>query len=59
MVWATDRLYPHTLGGLAECYLAGIPFYRNQVLGDALYTIAIFGGYAVLNRLYQPARQAA
>ena len=59
MVWATDRLYPHTMAGLSACYLAGIPFYRNQVLGDACYTVAIFGGYAVLNRLRQPARQAA
>jgi len=59
MVWATGQLYPHTLGGLTECYLAGIPFYRNQVLGDAVYTVAIFGGYAALNRWWQPARQAA
>ena len=27
--------------------------------GDAIYTVAIFGGYAVLNRLFQPLRQAA
>ncbi len=58
MFWATDRLYPLTIGGLSECYLAGIPFYRNQVLGDAVYTVAIFGGYAILNRLCQPAPQA-
>ncbi len=59
MVWATERLYPHTIGGLSECFLAGIPFYRNQVLGDAVYTVAIFGGYALLNRLCQPAQEAA
>ena len=58
VAWATDGLYPLTIGGLSECYLAGIPFYRNQVLGDAVYTVAIFGGYAILNRLCQPARQA-
>jgi hypothetical protein len=59
MVWATEHLYSHTLAGLSECFLAGVPFYRNQVLGDAVYTVAIFGGYAILNRLCQPARQAA
>jgi hypothetical protein len=59
MFWATDRWYPLTIGGLSECYLAGIPFYRNQLLGDAVYTVAIFGGDAILNRLCQPARQAA
>jgi hypothetical protein len=59
MVWATSQMYPHTIGGLSACYLAGIPFYRNQVLGDAFYTVALFGGYAVIHRLYQPAREAA
>jgi len=59
MVWATGALYPHTMAGLSACYLAGIPFYRNQVLGDVVYTVAIFGGYAALNHLRQPVRQAA
>jgi hypothetical protein len=59
MVWATGQMYPHTIGGLSACYLAGIPFYRNQGLGDAFYSLAIFGGYAVIHRLSQPARQAA
>jgi len=59
MVWGTGQMYPHTLGGLSACYLAGIPFYQNQVLGDAFYTLTIFGGYAVIHRLYQPARQAS
>ena len=59
MVWATNHLYPHTTAGLSACYLAGIPFFRNQVLGDAVYTVAIFGGHAIVNRLCQPAQQAA
>lgn len=59
MVWATGEMYPHTIGGLSTCYVAGIPFYQNQVLGDAFYTLAIFGGYAVIHHLYQPARQAS
>jgi hypothetical protein len=59
MVWATRSLYPHTLGGLAASYVAGMPFYQNQLLGDAFYTLAIFGGYACLVRLFRPERQAA
>src|ERR1700691_2989636 len=54
MVWATGNVYPHMIGGLSACFLAGIPFYRNQILGDAFYTAAIFGGYALIDRLYQP-----
>ena len=57
MVWATQALYPHTTAGLMASYVAGIPFYRNQLLGDAFYTLAMFGGYALLSRLLQPARQ--
>ncbi len=57
MVWAIGTLYPHTIAGLMTSYLAGIPFYRNQLLGDAFYTLAMFGGYALLNRLARPAQQ--
>lgn len=56
MFWAASGWYPHTLAGLSASYVAGIPFYANQALGDALYTIAIFGGYAVLSQVWQPVR---
>jgi len=59
MVWATGRLYPNTLAGLAACFTAAIPFYQNQLAGDALYTVALFGGYALLKRGFHPAQQAA
>ncbi|HEV8416814.1 MAG TPA: DUF6580 family putative transport protein [Bryobacteraceae bacterium] len=58
MVWATSQLYPRTVAGLTESYVAGIPFYQNQLLGDAFYTFAMFGGYALLRRFLQPAQQA-
>ena len=57
MVWAAGRLYPHTLAGLAACFVAAIPFYQNQVLGDAFYTLVLFGGYALLQSRFQPIRQ--
>lgn len=59
MVWATGRIYPNTLAGLAACFAAGIPFYQNQIAGDAFYTLAIFGGYALLKRSFRPLHQAA
>jgi len=57
MVWATEALYPHTIAGLTASYIAGIPFYQNQLMGDAFYTLAMFGGYALLTRFLQPVRQ--
>jgi hypothetical protein len=59
MFWATSLWYPHTVAGLSACFLGAIPFYQNQILGDAFYTAAIFGGYAALSRYCQPVRQAA
>jgi hypothetical protein len=59
MVWATGSMYPHTTSGLWACFLAGLPFYRNQILGDAFYTAATFGGYALTQRLCEPTGEAA
>jgi uncharacterized protein DUF6580 len=60
MVWATGQLYPHTASGLMACYTAGIPFYQNQAMGDAFYTVGIFSGYAALSHFFfRPQRQAA
>jgi len=59
MFWVASGWYPRTAAGLSTSYLAAIPFYQNQLLGDAFYSIAIFGGYAALSRLLPPVRQAA
>ena len=45
-VWLGD-MYPHTPGGLADCYIAALPFYRNQIVGDLAFTTALFGLHAV------------
>jgi hypothetical protein len=50
--WAGGVLYPRTLAGLAACYAAGIPFYRNQLAGDVFYVLLMFGGYAAIARLW-------
>ena len=50
--WATGHLYPLTGSGLAVCYAAAIPFFRNSLLGDIAFTAILFGGVALLeNRL--------
>jgi hypothetical protein len=59
MVWATSGMYPRTMTGLAACFTAAIPFFQNQFAGDAVYTLALFGGYALLRRSFHPAHQAA
>ena len=59
MVWLTYSLYPHTLAGLGACYAAALPFFQNQLLGDAFYTVALFGGHAIMSRLWLPQPQTA
>ena len=43
-VWAFGDLYPGTLQGLAECYIAALPFLDRTVLGDLAWCAALFGG---------------
>ncbi|MGH6728321.1 MAG: DUF6580 family putative transport protein [Pseudolabrys sp.] len=43
-VWAFGTLYPHTLQGLTQCYVAALPFLDKTVLGDLFWTAVLFGG---------------
>ncbi len=53
-------LYPATLGGLAECYVAALPFFRNTLLGDLAFNGLMFGSYYWLrHRQLAPAAGAA
>jgi hypothetical protein len=47
-VWAGGHLYPRTGAGLASCYLAAIPFFRNSLIGDMAFAALLFGGFALL-----------
>jgi hypothetical protein len=41
--WAAwSDLYPRSFAGVMESYTAGLPFFRNSVEGDLLFTIAMF-----------------
>lgn len=49
-VWASGY-YPLTFAGLAECYAAAIPFFRNTLTSDVLFVGVLFGGHALASRL--------
>ena len=42
-VWFSSGMYTKDIGGLIACYTAGIPFFKNTVLGDLVYSAALFG----------------
>ncbi len=56
-VWLVYDAYPENFAGLLESYIAGIPFFRNSLLGDLGYSFALFGLAEVLKKysLIQPA----
>lgn len=54
--WAVTAQYPKTPAGLAACFSAAVPFFRNTLLGDLLFTGLLFGGFALLERRF-PALQ--
>jgi hypothetical protein len=54
--WYNSQLYPQTLAGLTECYLAGVPFYRGTLVGDLFFSALIFGVHAIV---FRPARHLA
>jgi hypothetical protein len=35
-VWLIGGLYPHTLNGLTQSYIMGLPFYRTMIIGNAI-----------------------
>lgn len=46
-VWFEGRLYDRTLSGLLSSYYNALPFFRNTLLGDLVYTGLLFGAYVV------------
>jgi hypothetical protein len=58
-VWAVGGIYPHDLGGLAACYVAGLAFFRHSLLGDLFYAGLLFGAHAWLSRTVFPAERVA
>jgi hypothetical protein len=55
-MWASGY-YPRTGVGLLECYTAALPFFRNTLASDVIYSAALFGGHALLSRWF-PQRNA-
>lgn len=42
-VWSSTAMYPKDFDGLMICYTAGLPFFRNTLMGDLVYTGVLFG----------------
>lgn len=49
-VWMNGGLYAPGISGLIESYAAGLPFFRNSLMGDVFFTFALFGTYELTRR---------
>lgn len=59
MWYSTLSAYPMTPAGLVQCYINGLPFLAQTLLGDMLYTALIFGAAHLVESMGQansPAR---
>lgn len=44
---ALPGMYPATMEGILQSYSAGVPFFRNSLIGDIFYSALLFGGFAL------------
>ena len=51
-VWAFGTMYPHTLSGLDLSYTMALPFFRNTLIGDVLYTTVLVGGFEAVSQFF-------
>ncbi len=56
-VWVGSAMYPRSWSGLAACYAAAVPFYRNDLASTAIVCGLAFG-LPVLVRRYSAAHAA-
>ena len=47
-VWLSNMMYPKSLLGLIECYTLAIPFFGNALIGDLIYSVALFTSYSLV-----------
>jgi len=47
-VWWLLGTYPPTWGGLITCYAAGLPYLGSTIVGDVIFSTALFGGWALV-----------
>jgi hypothetical protein len=49
--WYADiSLYPLTWAGTVASYTAALPFFGNQLSGDLIFNILLFGSYYLINK---------
>ena len=57
-MWILSPLYSKDISGLAACYIAAIPFFQYNILGDLLFGGILFGIFASLQIMFSSLAKA-
>jgi hypothetical protein len=54
-VWITNTGYlrAKTLGGLMQCYVDGLPFYKTSIYGTLIFSVVLFSSYYFITKREQ------
>lgn len=51
-IWAYETIYPKNIDGLLACYISAIPFLKNTIMGDLMYSGIMFGVFEYVKFKY-------
>ena len=58
-VWALGTMYPKNWAGLADCFIAAIPFFRNTLTSDLFYSALLFGSLMLVEKRWPKLAETA
>lgn len=47
-----SSLYPRNIAGIMSSYTAGLPFFRNMLFSNVVFSIVLFGGFYLLSKRF-------
>ena len=47
-----STMYPHNLAGIFSSYAAGLPFFKNMLIGNLVFSGILFGSYNMILKKY-------
>jgi hypothetical protein len=51
-VWMGGHLYPKTWQGLVTCYVAAIPYIKNMLIGNLVFSAVLFGAFELAQKKF-------
>ena len=55
----TAGYFPMSLAGVMQCYIDGLPFFRNTLLSDLFYSALLFGTFYAAEKRFPALRESA